>query len=99
MPTTLLISAAYRLLRELLFDAREQVIDVVPLQHALSQGEKHRAALLGACSTVEQLVPLFRQRLELLLVLQAFGLDRRARGLEARLPGFRRRPVRAHLAH
>ena len=91
MPTTLLmIRRSPRLVpldsrAQLPFDAREQVVDVVALEHAIAQRVRARpGARRPARRASTQRVPARRQLLQLLLVLGALGLDRLARALEPR---------------
>src|SRR5258705_6653791 len=81
MPTTLPMTARGRLpaagqARDLAFDGCEQVVDVVALQETLTQGIE-RGALLGRRRALLA-VPARAQRLQLLLVLVAPGVNRRA---------------------
>src|SRR5258705_12487126 len=85
MPTTLPMTARGRLpaagqARDLAFDGCEQVVDVVALQETLTQGIE-RGALLGRGRALLA-VPARAQRLQLLLVLVAPGVNRRARLLQ-----------------
>ena len=63
-------------LRQLPFNPREQIVDVVPLQHPRMERFERRAAFPRRRAAVDERVPLRRQGRQLLLVLGALGLDR-----------------------
>src|SRR4029077_2442905 len=83
MPTTLLIS---RRQRQLPLDPRQQVADVIPLQHAVAERLKHRLPIRRRRVRVDQRVPASGDLLELRFVLRALLFNRRAGPPEPRLP-------------
>src|SRR2546423_12972410 len=106
MPTTLPMTARCRLpaagqARDFALDGREQIVDVVALEQPLAQRVERRSLLRGRggrpfdSAQGELAVPARAQLLQLLLVLVAPGVDRRACLLEPRAELVR---MRARLA-
>ena len=58
---------------------RQQVVDVVALEHPLAQRAQHRPRARSSAAAVDERVPLRRQRLQLLFVLLALVLRSAAR--------------------
>src|SRR4051812_41182480 len=80
-------------------DGRQQVVDVIALEHPLAKRVQNPATLgLGGAVALEQRIPLRRELVELLLVLQPLRFDRLARPLQAIQPLFLRRAALAQLA-
>ena len=63
-------------------NAGQQVVDVIPLQHAIAQRVEDVTALAVACAGVDEGVPARRQLLHLRFVRGALGVDRLLRVLE-----------------
>ena len=80
---------------QLPFDPREQVVDVVALEHAVAQRVEHLAALGRRVAAVEQRVPARRQLVELLLrARRAWPRSAAARARAGRASSSARRAAR-----